>query len=100
MKCFNHTKEIMPPHLKSHLNELERHAAFVPSFFIEEIPIAKARSEALCQTAMILLITLGLIYHISIRSFSSSIYKCEAVRVIRWPIVDFPFFLYYDLMSE
>ncbi len=43
MKCLNHTEEIMPPHLKSNLSELERRAALVPSFFIYKIPMAEER---------------------------------------------------------
>jgi hypothetical protein len=30
MKFLHHTEEIMPPHLKSNLSELERRAALVP----------------------------------------------------------------------
>lgn len=43
MKFLNHTEEIMPPHLKSNLSELERRATLVPSFFIYKIPMAEAR---------------------------------------------------------
>ncbi|HEX6478945.1 MAG TPA: dihydrofolate reductase family protein [Ktedonobacteraceae bacterium] len=43
MKCLHHPEEIMPPHLKSHVSELERRAVLVPSFFMYKIPMAEAR---------------------------------------------------------